>query len=263
MNNDRFEREVLSTSMFSVSDRDRIRDYVLQLASSDARVVAGAVVGSLALSEGDRWSDLDLTFAVADNVSVFDVLEDWTGNIVKEFEAVHLFDLPSGASIYRVFLLPGCLQFDLSFTPASQFGAAGPRFRLLFGTSVEKPHIPPPPAEELFGYAVHHVLRARFCIERGRYWHAEYWISSARDCALSLACRRRGLPAYYGRGFDDLPREVLGVFLPSFVASLEREALLRALRCVIHGLLGEAEEVNELAGNVEPQLRELTLAWDG
>ena len=37
--------------MFSVSDRDRIRDHVLQLASSDARVVAGAVVGSLALNE--------------------------------------------------------------------------------------------------------------------------------------------------------------------------------------------------------------------
>ena len=106
--------------MFSVSDRDRIRDYVLQLASSDARVVAGAVVGSLALDEGDRWSDLDLTFAVADTVSIFDVLEDWTRNLVEELDAVHLFDLPSGASIYRVFLLPGCLQFDLSFTPASQ-----------------------------------------------------------------------------------------------------------------------------------------------
>ncbi|HKG55518.1 MAG TPA: hypothetical protein VKB04_14745, partial [Anaerolineales bacterium] len=64
--------------MFSVSDRDRIHDYVLQLAASDARVVAGAAVGSLALGGGDRWSDLDLTFAVADNVPVPEVLEDWT-----------------------------------------------------------------------------------------------------------------------------------------------------------------------------------------
>ena len=54
--------------MFSIDDRNRIRDRVLQLADSDARVVAGAVVGSLALTEGDRWSDLDLTFAVADSV---------------------------------------------------------------------------------------------------------------------------------------------------------------------------------------------------
>ena len=248
--------------MFSIQDRNRIRDHVLHLADSDARVVAGAVVGSLALGEGDRWSDLDLTFAVADDVSMFDVLEDWTRTIVKEFDAAHLFDLPSGASIYRVFLLPGCLQFDLSFTPASRFGATGLKFKLLFGSAVEKPYPQPPAAEELFGYAVHHLLRARFCIERGRYWQAEYWISSARDLALSLACRRRGLPAVDGRGFDNLPAEVRDIFIHTLVASLERNELLRALGLVIEGLLSEADEVRELAAKLEPQLRELTVAWD-
>src|SRR5689334_24755217 len=163
--------------MFSVGDRDRIRDYVLQLAASDARVVAGAAVGSLALGGGDRWSDLDLTFAVADEISMFDVLEDWTRKILEELDAVHLFDLPSGPSIYRVFLMPGCLQFDLSFTPAAAFGATSPKFRLLFGEAVTKAYTPAPTPQELFGYAVHHALRARFCIERGRVWQAEYWLS--------------------------------------------------------------------------------------
>ena len=147
--------------MFSVNYRDTYRARVLQLAASDQRVVGGAVVGSLALEQGDRWSDLDLTFAVADNLSISEVLEDWTRSLVSEFEAVPLFDLPSGASIYRVFLLPGCLQFDLSFTPASKFGATGPKFKLLFGSAVEKPYNPPPSARELFGYAVQHAVRAR------------------------------------------------------------------------------------------------------
>jgi len=248
--------------MFSVQDRNNVRDHVLHLAASDVRVVAGAVVGSLALGEGDRWSDLDLTFAVTDEVSVSEVLEDWTRNIIAAFDATHLFDLPSGASIYRVFLLPGCLQFDLSFTPASRFGASGPKFRLLFGSSVEKPYTEPPDAKELFGYAVHHVLRARFCIERARYWEAEYWISSARDLALSLACRARGLPAFYGRGFDALRKDVHETFIDTLVTSLEREELLRALGLVIDGLVGEADEVQEMAARVEPQLRELTAAWD-
>ncbi len=248
--------------MFSIRYRDRVRDRVLQLAASDARVVAGAVVGSLALDKGDRWSDLDLTFAVADDVPLRDVLEDWTRRLVEEFDAAHLFDLPSGASIYRVFLLPGCLQFDLSFTPASQFGASGPKFKMLFGDAVEKPHVQPPPAQELFGYAVHHALRARFCIERGRYWQAEYWISGARDCALSLACRRRGLPANEGRGFDALPPDVRDSFTGALVASLERDELLRALGCMIERLLGEADEVRELAAKVEPQLCKLTAPWD-
>jgi len=248
--------------MFSIEERNRIRDHVFQLAATDTRVVAGAVVGSLALGDGDRWSDLDLTFAVADDFSMFDVLEDWTRDIVQEFDAAHLFDLPSGASIYRVFLLPGCLQFDLSFTPASQFGARGPKFRLLFGSSVEVPYPKPPSARELFGYAVHHALRARFCIERGRYWHAEYWISGVRDYALSLACLQRGLPAVQGRGFDDLPPEVRDKFSCALVTALTREELMRALDCAIDGLLLETEDVQELASKVEPQLRQLTTAWE-
>jgi hypothetical protein len=248
--------------MFSMSDRDRVRLRVLELAASDARVVAGAVVGSLARDAGDRWSDLDLTFAVADNQPLPDVLEDWTRTIVAEFDAAQLFDLPSGPSIYRVFLLPGCLQFDLSFTPASKFGATGPKFKLLFGSAVEKPYAQPPSAHELFGYAVHHALRARFCIERGRLWQAECWISGTRDYALSIACLRYGLPASEGRGFDDLPPDVRDGFRSALVASLGRDELLRALGCAIEGLLGEGAAVRELAAKVEPQLRLLTAAWD-
>jgi hypothetical protein len=152
--------------MFSVEERDRVRDRVLEMASSDARVVAAAVVGSLALGEGDRWSDLDLTFAVADGVPVAEVLDDWTQSLVAELDAVQLFDLPSGAAVYRVFLLRDCLQFDLSFTPEAEFAARGPKFQLLFGDAAERPYPPPPSAQELFGYAVHHALRARFCVER-------------------------------------------------------------------------------------------------
>ena len=248
--------------MFSVQDRDRLHDRILEMAKADTRVVSGAVVGSLALSNGDRWSDLDLTFAVSDQFSIYDVLEEWTQTIFKEFGAAHLFDLPSGPSVYRVFLIPTCLQFDLSFTPASKFGATSPKFRLLFGSAVERAFHQPPSAHELFGYAVHHALRARFCIERGRYWQAEYWISSLRDYALNLACLRRGLPANNARGYDDLPSEVQALFKDSFVTSLERTELLRVFGCVVEGFLQETDEVKELAATVKPQLLELTRGWD-
>ena len=250
-------------SLFSVEDRHRARDRVLGLAVADQRVVAGAVVGSLALDDGDRWSDLDLTFAVADERQLPDVLADWTRTIAAELDAVQLFDVGAGAAIYRVFVLPGCLQLDLSFAPAASFGALGPKFRLLFGSAVEKPLPSPPAARELFGYAVHHALRARFCIERGRYWHAEYWLSGLRDYALHLACLRRGLRAVYGRGFDDLPADVREGFGGALVRSLERDELLRALGSAIDGLLRESadvEELREAAAKVEPRLRSLVSA---
>ncbi len=85
-------------ALFNVEDRDRVRQHMLELARGDSRVVAGAEVGSLALGEGDRWSDIDLSFAIADDVAVTDVLDDWTNDLISRFDAVHLFDLQAGAS---------------------------------------------------------------------------------------------------------------------------------------------------------------------
>jgi hypothetical protein len=244
--------------VFTVEERDRVRDHVLELASTDPRVVAGAAVGALAGGGGDRWSDLDLTFGVVDGVSVTDVLDDWSRDLAESFDAAHLFDLPHGSSVYRVFLLPGCLQFDLSVTPASEFGALGPKFELLFGSAVERQHFPQPSPEESFGLGVHHAVRARFCIERGRFWQAEFWISGVRDEALVLACLRHGVEARYGRGLDQLPAEVLAPFEDTLVRSLDREELLRALGRSVAGLLRESAAVPEVAAKVEAQLQELT-----
>lgn len=248
-------------ALFSIEDRDRVREHVLELASADPRVVSGAAVGSLADGGGDRWSDLDLTFAVSDGVPLDDVLADWSRSVADELGGVHLFDLPREPMIYRVFLLPDLLQLDLSFAPASAFGAGGPKFRLLFGSAVEKPQAPPRPAADIFGWAVVYARDARACVDRGRWWQAEHSISAVRNHALMLACRRRNLPLGFGKGFDDLPADVLERFGAGFVRSLEREELLRALGVAVDGLLEEADEVRDLAAAVEPQLRRLAGAF--
>jgi hypothetical protein len=241
--------------MFTPQDRDRVQNQVLAWAHTDSRVVAGAVVGSLAHQPGDRFSDLDLTFGVRDEYSISDVLEDWSRRLIGEFDAVRLFDLPAGGALYRVFLLPGCLQFDLSFAPASAFGAMGPQFRLLFGTAVDKPSPSAPDPRELFGYGVHHAVRARVCIERTRYWQAEYWTSGVRDHALAMACLRLGLSAHYGRGFDGLPDDIRTVAAAALVLSVDRRDLLRALRRSTDLLLSEGAA----AGVCSPQLSERLL----
>jgi hypothetical protein len=180
---------------------------------------------------------------------------------VAEFSANKLFDLPAGQSIYRVLLLPGCLQFDLSFTPAPDFGAIGPHFKLLFGEAVEKPHFLPPRTEDLFGYAVHHLVRARFCIERDRLLQAEYWVSSARDYALNLACLVRGISASHGRGFDQLPRELRRQVAIALVRSIDRDSLLTAVSVTVDILLAQSAGVPELASKLELQLRTLAASW--
>jgi hypothetical protein len=246
--------------VFSVEERDRARAHVLAKGEADDRVVAGAEVGSLVTGSGDRWSDLDLTFAVRDDVAVDEILANWTRELGDELEAVHLFDLASDPTMYRVFLLPGLLQMDVSFAPASRFYPRSPKFRLLFGDAGPPRFAVPPTARHLFGLAVHHAVRARFYVERGRVWSAGYWIAELRDHVLALACLRLGLPTSYARGFDDLPAEVTEPLRASFVGSLERDELLRALGVAVEGLLRESPAAGELATKVEPQLRALVAA---
>jgi predicted nucleotidyltransferase len=245
--------------MFTTEERLELRKRLVGWASSDERVVAGAVVGSLALDEGDEWSDLDIMFAVAPDAAVADVLEQWSRRVVDEFSAVHLFDFPREPVIYRVFLLPGGLELDLSFAPAAGFAPSGPKVDLLFGELGKSPEQTPTQSDELFGYAVHHALHARAAIERQRFWQAEYWVSAVRDYALHLACLRYGLDGWYGRDFDDLPAEALADYDETLVSTLSREELLRALGTSVERLLNEAARSTaaQTAGSVEAQLREV------
>ena len=231
--------------MFTVEQRDALREHLLRLAEEDERVVAGAAVGSLAVDGGgDRFSDLDLTFGIADHVPVAEVLDDWTRTLVGERDAVQLADLERGPTIYRVFLMPEALQFDLSMTPTAQFRPAGPRFRLLFGeTAAGESEVPAPSiAHDVFGWGVIYALHARACIGRGRVWQAEHYVGAVRDHALSLACLREGLPAVQARGYDDLSAQTLARFEDAHVGAVEPGALGAALAASVVALLHEGAE---------------------
>jgi hypothetical protein len=238
--------------VFTVEQRDALRERVLGLAEEDERVVAGAAVGSLAVDAGDRFSDVDLTFGIADHVRVADVLDDWTRTLVDELDAVRLAELERGPTTYRVFLLPDALQLDLSMTPAAQFRPAGPRFRLLFGATAADesdaaaPRVvgglflpTPPVAGDIFGWGVIYAIHARTCIERGRIWQAEHYVGAVRDHALSLACLRQGLPAVQARGYDDLSAETLARFEDAHVGAVEPGVLWAALATSVLALMRE------------------------
>jgi hypothetical protein len=98
--------QLASPLVFTVEQRAALRERVLRLAEDDDRVVAGAAVGSLAVGDGDRFSDLDLTFGIADHGAVTEVLDDWTTTLIDELGAVQLADLVREPTVYRVFLLP-------------------------------------------------------------------------------------------------------------------------------------------------------------
>jgi hypothetical protein len=257
--------------VFTVAQRDALREHLLRLAEADARVVAAAAVGSLAADGGDRFSDVDLGFGIADHVPVAAVLHDWTRTLIDQLDAVHLVDLERDPTTYRVLLFPDALQVDLSMTPAARFRPAGPRFRLLFGaTAAGNSEGSPPPvagslflatppvAGDLFGWGVAYALHARACIERGRLWQAEHYVGAVRDHALSLACLLQGLPVVQARGYDDLAAATLAGFEAAHVGAVEPGALRTALAASVLGLMRAGAEARlPHADTVAQRLAEL------
>jgi hypothetical protein len=239
--------------MLVVEERDRVQERLLALAESDPAIVGAAITGSLATGEGDRWSDLDLAFAIDGDLDP--ALERWTRHLCDDFAALHHWDLPSVTSIYRVFLLPEWLEVDIAFTPAADFRPRGPKWRTVFGTAGQPAPAPPPSHDTLAGMAWHHALHARVSIERRRWWQAEYWIGAVRDQMIALACLRLGHPAHYAKGAHLLPEELTAPLAATLVRSLDEAELRRALDAATTALAAELERTDPaLASRLRPML---------
>lgn len=246
--------------MFTAKQRDHVRNYMLEVARSDPRVTAGALIGSTAFGGGDDWSDIDITFGIVEGTPIEAVLHDWTEILKREFGVLDHFDLRSGSSIYRVFLLADGLEIDVSVTPEQDFGAHGANFHIIFGTYHQLEEAPQPKAAHLIGLAWHHVLHARSCIERKKCWQAAYWISEMRNHVLALACIRLGENAFYARGVDKLPADVTNPLVDTLVRSLDEAELRRALAVATTCLIGEVERWDAMRG---ARLRPILLEFGG
>lgn len=243
--------------MFSVAERARVRDRLLELAAADPAVTGAAVTGSYVADGGDRWSDIDLAFGIDGPLS--GALEQWTGRLCRDFDAVHYWDLPSGSTIYRVFLLPDWLEVDIAFTPAAEFGPLGPNWRTVFGETARLEPAAPKLSDHLVGLAWHHLLHARVCIERGRSWQAEYWISAVRDQVLALACLRLGCPTAYAKGAHLLPEQLTAPLETTLVRSLDAAELRRAISAAGAALAAELDRTDPALGaRLRPMLAELS-----
>jgi hypothetical protein len=162
----------------------------------------------------------------------------------QDHAAVDHFDLWSGATLFRVFLLASSLQVDLSFWPSSDFRSNGTAFQLIFGATNEPAPPPVPATSHLIGMGWLYALHARSSIARGRFVQAVYMINGIRDQAIALACLHHGLRPDQGRGADDLPRDITAQVSRTLVGSLDRAELSRAFDGVMAFFLGEVEHAD-------------------
>ena len=239
--------------VFSVAEREALRDRLVVAARSDDRITAAAVVGSGASHGEDAWSDIDLALRLADGLRPEDVAAEWTTRKYDRAGAVDHVDVWSGRTLYRVFLLRSSLQVDVSFWSSDAFAAQGTSFRLLFGESNPPRPARSPSSETLIGMGWLYALHARSSIARGRGLQALYMINCVRDQVIALACLRHGLPAIEGRGVDDLPAGLRQRLAETLVRDMSRQELRRTFTASVVALLDEAQRVDP---DREQRLRE-------
>lgn len=231
--------------MYTAAERESVRQRLLELARQDPAVTGAAIIGSAAGGEEDQWSDVDLVFAVTSVTSgtagLDEALQRWKDLVYQEFQAIHDWDLPAGPSVYRVFLLESGLEVDIGFTPAELFGAKGPRWQTVFGETVRHPEPPAAGVPAMIGFGWHHVLRGRACIDRGKAWQAERWISGVRDQVIAMACAREGYVTNDAKGAHELPGDITKPLEAALVRDLSTAELRRAHEAATEAFLAETE----------------------
>jgi hypothetical protein len=239
------------TAVFTSKDREQIRTELVAAAQADSRIAAAAHLGSAAIGQQDRWSDIDLALSLAPGANLNEVLADWSARLYRDYAAVANYDVRRGEILYRVFLLESTLQIDLSFWPAGELRAVGSKFDLIFGAAAEPLPEPVPDSKDLIGMAWLYALHVRSSIARSLLLQAEYMLSGMRDNVLALMCKRHNVAAVQGRGLDDLPAREKARAEECLACSLEPAELKRAFRAATDSLL---EEVRRADGALAKKL---------
>ncbi|MFC7621931.1 nucleotidyltransferase domain-containing protein [Microlunatus sp. GCM10028923] len=244
--------------MFTPGERDALRTALIAQAEADPDVIAAAVLGSGALDQEDRWSDVDLALRLRSEADHDQVVQRWTTAMIMEHGAVDRLDVHAAGALYRVFLLGSSLQVDLSFWPSGVFRPHGPAFRLIFGEALPGEDPVPPEPERLIGMGWLYALHVRSALARGRTWQAVIMLDQLRDQLIQLACLRHGLPAHQGRGADRLPGPVLATLAAARAGSVDAAELRRSATALLGCLAAEAAAVDPaLADRLAPVLTQL------
>lgn len=225
--------------MFSVHDREQLRDDLVRFARADDDVVGAALVGSAATGREDDWSDIDLVLQVRGGVDPDVVAGRWTTAFYQRHGAVHHLDVVAGGVLYRVYLLASSLQVDISFWPEDQFRGTEAGFTVLFGrpNPATEPRDPDP--ERLIGTAWLHGLHARSALARGRTWQAVLMLDGLRNEVVALLCLRHGLNPHHGREVDRLSESDLTGLAAARAHGIDHAALSASLQALVGLLLAE------------------------
>jgi predicted nucleotidyltransferase len=252
--------------LFTPEARRLTAKNVSDILESDDRIDAVLIVGSLAKTTADRWSDIDLVAVISNEADHEAVASDWVRRIYEQLPVLHHFVTAFGETLVRGFLLENMLELDLAFTRQSQLAVWAPA-SIAFdhsGSSTATAQSPaawtrsPPEWASEAGFFWHDVLHACAAVRRERPWQALWYLERLRNRTLGLSQERRGYDADFFDHVDELPAGELAPLESTLVATLEPDVLLKAIEFATVAFVEELRHGDEaLAGRLEGPLLKL------
>jgi len=215
--------------MFTVDERERLRDAMIAHAQAFPDIVGAALVGSAARGREDRWSDIDLVLQLAPDGDEPSVVAAWTAWMRGQADVADTLDVHARDARYRVFLLASSLQVDVSFWPYDAFRATEDGFALVFGAANAATRPAPADVDAMIGMGWLYALHARSAVARGRVWQATIMLDHLRDQTIALACLSEGLDPWHGRDADRLPIALRTALVAARAGTVTVDALSASL----------------------------------
>jgi len=246
--------------LFTPTDRDIIKDDILNLLIATPEINAVILIGSAATGYTDGLSDIDIMSVVGSEDAVVNVMNTICEGIKKRYNVLCFAQLNERR--LQVCLLDNYLELNFSYRTTETLEARSAFWQVLYDKTgdvdsilhssyakfdeVNSININNTYQNKLGEYSEqiwHFIFHAAVAINRGRFWKAIKELEYARNLIIELKGLRYSLPMHRNSDVDKIPHEELALLqktLPS-PSSMTKESLTDNLMHLITASYNELE----------------------
>ena len=248
-------------SLFSVTDRKNVMDYIISFTEHNEHIVALVAVGSGSYGFYDDLSDLDFVIAIDSDENMETVMEYVRSQLSKRLNFIYFKQIPPKR--LQVYLVDNYLEIDIGYGTYTSAAAIRKHWKVLFdksGTvdkamqsSWEKKEMASKANEfdkklaECSDSVCHNLMLSAVALKRRQYWRAYTELEIARKWLIELLCCRYSLDTDRNREVDKLPEAELAILEKTLVSGLTQDALWRSLDVLTDAIYTELERYGERA----------------
>jgi len=248
-------------SLFSITNRKNVMDYIISFTKHNEHIVALVAVGSGSYGFYDELSDLDFVIAIDSDENMEMVMEYVRSQLNERLNFIYFRQIPQKR--LQVYLADNYLEIDIGYGAYTSAAAIRKYWKVLFdksGTvdkamhsSWEKKDMVSKANEfykklaECSDSVWHNLMLSAVAIKRGQYWRAYTELEQARKWLIEILCCRYSLDADRNREVDKLPEAELAILKKTLVLNLTQDELWRNLNALTDAVYTELERYGERA----------------